>query len=189
MFKPFSPKRAKRTLERYDSWIQTVSARYGVPAAVVKAILYREMVQIDLVDYAADLAVGSGLFRKKDSSTGYAQIYGYVGVNAANFAVDRGLATYESLGIESDHRLDPDNLEDARLVWKKLHASKEANIELATLNLLAAAYEVVGHGDFDRMSDEELKLVMTRYNANVRHVTEYGERAFATYKAFLNGEM
>ena len=189
MFKPFSPTRAKRTLERYESWIQTVSTRYGVPEAVVKAILYQEMVQIDLVDYAADLAVGSGFFKKKDSSTGYAQIYGYVGLNAANFAVDHGLATYESLGIESDHRLDTNNLADVRLVWKKLHKNKEANIELATLNLLAAAYEVVGHGDFDRMSDEELKLVMTRYNADARHVTEYGERAFATYEAFLNGEM
>ena len=189
MFKPFSPMRAKKTLARYESWIQAVSARYSVPAAIVKAILYQEMVQIDLVDYAADLAVGSGLFKKKDSSTGYAQIYGYVGLNAANFAVDRGLATYESLGIESGHLLDSDNLADVRLVWKKLHKSKEANIELATLNLLAAAYEVVGHGDFDRMTDEEFKLVMTRYNADVRHVTEYGERVFAAYEAFLNGEM
>jgi hypothetical protein len=97
--------------------------------------------------------------------------------------VDHGLATYESLGISSDHRLDPDNVSDVRLVWKKLHKSPEANIELATLNLLVAAHEVIGHVDFDRMSDEELKLVMTRYNADVRHVTSYGEQAFATYKA------
>ena len=74
----------------------------------------------DHMDVAADLAVRLGIFPKKDSSTGYAQIFGYVGMNAANFAVDQGLSTYESLGIETDHRLDPANEDDVRLVWKLL---------------------------------------------------------------------
>jgi len=57
--------------------------------------------------------------------------------------------------------------------------------ENATLNLLVAADEVVGHTDFGSFSDDEIKLVLTRYNANVRHITAYGEEAFEHYKRFI----
>ena len=181
----YSSKKAERILTRYDGWIRIVSSRYGVPVEVIKAILFQEMTMIDLADIAADLVVKTNLFRKKDSSTGYAQIFGYVGLNALNFAVKRGLATYESVGISCVHRLDPNNPKDVRLVWKKLHSNPKANIEIATMNLLVAADEMTGRTDFSTFSDEELKLVLTRYNANVRHVTPYGERAYKKYREYL----
>lgn len=187
MLKLISPARAQQILSRYDEWIRTVSARYGVPEALIKAILYQEMTQIDIADPIADLTARSGLFGKQDSSTGYAQIFGYVGLNAINFAVDRGIATYESLGVECDHALDPDNKSDVRLVWKMLHDNPKANIEIATLNLIAAADEVVGRVDFGSLTDDELKLVMTRYNSNVRRITSYGEQVFRFYEAFRDG--
>ena len=162
-----------------------MSARYGVPSAVIKAILHLEMERIDIMDPLADLAVRTGLFAKQDSSTGYAQIFGYVGVEAINFAVDRRLTTYEQLGISCNHRLDPGNIKDVRLVWKKLNSDPKANIEIAALNLLAAADEVTGRIDFGSFSDDELKRVLTRYNAAVSHVTSYGEQAFLLYKSYL----
>ena len=67
-----SPKRAKKALTSHDGWIRIVANRYGVPAEAVKAILFQEMTMIDPLDVAADLAVWTNLFRKKDSSTGYA---------------------------------------------------------------------------------------------------------------------
>lgn len=173
--------RARRILGRYSGWIEAVSARYGVPSALIRAILFQEMTTMDLLDPLADLAVRCGVPWKKDSSTGYAQIFGYVGLNAVNFAVERGLATYGSLGITTDHRLDRDNHNDVRAIWKLLNRDPRANIEIAAINMLVAAEEMVGSTDFDSFTDEELKLVMTRYNAGVKHVTPYGEQVFRYY--------
>ena len=136
MLKLISPRRAEKILKTQSEWIRTVAARYGVPAAVIRAILYQEMIEIDLMDMLADLAVWSNLTAKKDSSTGYAQIFGRVGLNAVNFAADRGLTDYAALGIGSDHRLESTSREDVRLVWKLLHRDVRANIEIAALNLL-----------------------------------------------------
>lgn len=188
MLKLISPRRAEKILKAQGAWIDTVAARCGVPAAMIRAILYQEMVEIDLMDVLADLAVWSNLTAKKDSSTGYAQIFGRVGLNAVNFAVDRGLTDYAALGIGSDHWLDSTNRADVRLMWKLLHSNKRANIEIAALNLLCAAEEMTGRTDFAGFSEQELKLVLTRYNANVRSVTPYGERAYAHYLRYGGGK-
>lgn len=178
MFYLYSPKRAEKIIRKYDTWIHTTAGKYNLPACVLKAILYQELTQIDLMDVAADLAVWIGLFGKRDSSTGYAQIFGYVALNAANFAVDHGLADYASLGLPASRRLDPKNRKDVRLVWKKLFHDPEANIEFAALNLLSAAEEMTGRIDFSTYSEHELKLILTRYNADTRQVTPYGEAAY-----------
>ena len=183
----FSPERAERIIAGYDEWIGVVSQRYGVPAALIKAVLYQEMTQIDQFDVLADVAVQIAPHHIRDSSTGYAQIFGRVGLIAVNYAVDHGLATYESLGIDAKHRLDPDNRHDVFKVWVKLHGDAKANIEIATLNLLVCADEMVGRTDFNDFTDDELKLVLTRYNADVKRVTPYGEQSFAHFKRFCGG--
>lgn len=175
------PRRAEAILRRCGAWIDTVSRRYQIPGAVIRAILYQEMTTIDLLDPAADLAVQLGLFSRQDSSTGYGQIFGRTGLRAINFAADRGLTDYASLGLVCDHRLDENDKRDLRLVWNLLHSNWRANIEISALNLLCAAEEMTGRIDFAHYTDGELKLILTRYNANVRHVTAYGEAAFAHY--------
>ena len=187
MIRLYSPDKARKVIESYGAWIATVSGRYGVPVAVIKAMLFQEMTQIDAMDVVADVVVSTGLTSKKDSSTGYAQIFGWVGLAAVNYAVDRGLATYQSLGITCDHRLDVSNINDVRLVWKLLNTNPRANIEIATINLLVAAEEMVGRTDFATFGEQELKLVFTRYNANVQHVTPYGEEAYRYYEDYRDG--
>ena len=181
MYRLISDKKAEKILQKYREWIFTVANRYKIPASVIQAILYKEMTEIDLMDLAADLIVWTGLTRKKDSSTGYAQIFGYVGLNAINFAVDKGITDYASLGIKSNVRLDRKNQKDVRMIWKLLYKNQKANIEIAALNLLSAAEEMTGRIDFPGYTEEELKLVLTRYNANVKHVTSYGEKAYQHY--------
>ena len=188
MMKLINPSKAEGIIERYDAWIGQVAERYQVPAALIKAILYQEMTQIDLMDPVADIAVQIAPRYSRDSSTGYAQIFGRVGLAAVNFAVDRGLATYESLGISSDHRLDVASRRDVRKVWRKLHEDPKANIEIATLNLLVIADEMVGRLDFDTFSDDEIKLVLSRYNANTNQVTLYGEQAFQHYRRYSESD-
>ena len=171
-------------LERYDGWIETVARRYSMPSALLKAILYQEMTQIDVLDPVADIAVQIAPRYSRDSSTGYAQIFGRTGLAAVNYAVDRGLATYESLGIDTVRRLDSGNARDVHKVWLKLHRDPHANIEVAALVLLMFADELLGRTDFETFTDDEVKLVMTRYNADVDYVTKYGEQVFGHYKQF-----
>lgn len=174
-------KHAEKFIEEHSEWIDTVADRYHVPDAVIKSILYMEITRINMLDTAADLAVWSNLFPKKDSSTGPAQIFGRVGLEAVNFAVERGYTDYKSLNIDVDHVLDSNDPDDVRLIWKKLFSDEKANIEIATLNILSAADEMTGRVDFDSYNENEMKLVLTRYNADTRTVTPYGEEAYDHY--------
>ena len=185
LWKTIRPRRAEKLLERYDPWIDELSGKYAVPPELIRAILYKEMTGTDIMDLAADLAVRTGLFRKKDSSTGYGQIFGYVGLNAVNFAVDRGLTDYASLGLPP-RRLDPRNADDVKTVWRLLNRDPRANIEISTLNLLCAAQEMTGRIDFAHYTPQELKLILTRYNANVKHISPYGEEVYARAMAYKN---
>ena len=47
-----------------------------------------------------------------------------------------------------------------------------------------AAEEMTGRIDFASFSERELKLVFTRYNADVKYITSYGEQAYAYYLGF-----
>ncbi len=184
MIRTITPERAREILGEYASWIEEVSRRYGVPAAMIRAILYKEMTESDILDPLADLVVRTGLTSRKDSSTGYAQIFGVTGLRAVEYAVDRGLSTYESLGIETDHRLRDTDEEDIRLIWNRLHDDPCFNIEAAALNLLCCAEENAGRTDFSSFTEEEWKRVLTRYNANTAGITAYGEDTYRLMRDF-----
>ncbi len=195
MLKLFNPKAAERIIARYAPQINEISSRFALPAACIKAILYQEITGIDLFDILVDLLVqrnqrrgifGPGRLQKTDSSTGYAQIFGFVAINALNFAADRGLASYAALGVPTDHRLDPAALPDIRLVWGRLHRDPIFNMTAAALNLLSAAEEKTGRIDFPSYSPEELKLIFTRYNGTVPHITPYGEAVYQHYLRYLD---
>ncbi len=187
MWNPYSIKRTEHIITKLTPKIETVAQKYGMPAAAIQAVLRKEMPQINWIDFAADLAVACGGILKQDSSTGYMQIFGWVGLNAVNFAVDEGLATYESLGLRVDHRLDPQNRADVRWIWKKMQTDRTANLEIAALNLISCAKEMTGRIDFAHYTEEEWKLLFTRYNQNTRKVTPYGEETYAHYVRYLKG--
>ena len=194
MLKLFSPKAAERIIARYAPQIDEISSRFALPAACLKAILYQEITGIDLFDVLMDLLVqrnqrrgvsGAGRLQRADSSTGYAQIFGFVAINAVNFAADRGLAHYAALGLPADRRLDPAALPDIRLVWGRLHRDPVFNMTAAALNLLSAAEEKTGRIDFPSYTPEELKRIFTRYNGTIPHVTPYGEAVYQHYLRYL----
>ena len=188
MLRLYSSRRAERLLSRYDAWMREIAERWGVPAAAQKAILYQELTRMDFGDLLADLAVVLGLPWKRDSSTGPGQVFGAVGLRAVNFAVDRHLTDYASLGLELGHRLCDTNRQDVRAVWRMLHRDRRRNLEIAALNLLSAAEEMTGVTDFSALTEEQLKLTFTRYSANARRVTPYGEEAYRRYILYLTDE-
>lgn len=203
MLKLYSKAAAERILRRYEPWIDEVAARYALPSPFIKAFLYREITEIDLLDLAADLAVrvnwlvypltgGSarrrigaesrrGLLGRLDSSTGYAQIFAFVAINAVGFALDRGLADHESLGVDPAHRPDSGDPDDLREMWRRLNRDRKFNMEAAALNLIAAAEETTGRIDFGGYSADEIKRIFTRYNGTANHITAYGEEAYRHY--------
>ena len=181
----YNEKQIGKIIGRNREWIDAVSARFRIPAAAIVAVLRKELKEIDYLDTAADLIVGMGIFKKKDSSTGPMQIFGKTGVRAVNFATDKGIASYDELGIASSHRLDEKDPRDVRLIWKRLHRDEHANIEIAALNLLSAVEEMTGKTDFSGCTPEELKHVFTRYNQNTHRITPYGEETYRYYLQYL----
>ena len=209
----YNSRAVERIIQKHAEDIHEISAVYGLPGPFLQAILYQEITQIDLVDLLVDEAVrlnwkayslrerltgntgkngtmnrGRSLRGKLDSSTGYAQIFAFVAINAVNFAVERGLITYEDLGIRSDHILDPDLPADRRYMWHRLNRDKSFNLKAAALNLIAAAEEVTGRIGFDGYSAEEIKRIFTRYNGTMKQISPYGEEAYLHYLRYAGRE-
>lgn len=189
MLRLYSPARAERLLRENAGLIDDIALRRGVPGAVLRAILYKELTEIDLLDVFADLAVGfywfrydlrkapprltRGVFGKKDSSTGWAQIFAYVALRALREARDHGLPV-------------PDAPETLGRVWRKLRRDRRFNLDCCALNLLSCASEMTGQYGFDGLTEAELKRVLTRYNADADRVTTYGEAAYGHYLRYLS---
>ena len=47
---------------------------------------------------------------------------------------------------------------------------------------------MIGQLDFSTFSDDEMKLVLSRYNADTSQVTPYGEQAFQHYKRYSESD-
>ncbi len=192
MFRLYGKKKTEAILARCAGYADELEQRFGVPAAALKAVVYQEVRQIDLMDVAADAAVRlywaayrllrrPPRFGKRDSSTGYAQVFAATAIDSINFAADRGIADYRALGLLTDHRLQKENPADLRMIWLMLHRNRQFNLLAAALTLRAAAQEMTGRIDFSAYSPDELQLIFTRYNAKADHVTAYGREVYARY--------
>ncbi len=200
MFHLYSFSSAKRAIGRESAFIVQVAKKYSVPASWIRAILLKEMTELNPLDPIADAAVklyylqyrltgrvprsSLPFLGKKDSSTGWGQIFGFVAIDAINRAADRKLTDYQELGLPVDHRLKKDSPDDLWLVWKRLNRDRYFNIEVCALNLLSCAEEMNGRSDVLSFSPEEIKRTFTRYNANVRSITQYGEKTFEYEREF-----
>ena len=203
----YSRRKIASLLAEWEPKLEEIGRKYPVDVCCVKAVLFTEMLRINMLDVAADFAVhsywlrgdirrklfeagflksdrpllGGRVFCKKDSSVGLAQIFGFVAIDAINFAIGRGFALAAELGVPEGRRLDKSRDEDLRYIWTRALRDRGFNIELCALNLLAAAQERTGRVDFGSYSPEELKLIFTRYNGTVNGISSYGEEAYARY--------
>ena len=182
MFRLYSAEKTAAILDGLSPLVSRISSDYGIPSACVKAILYREIREIDVLDLAADAAVRHGWFGRTDCSTGYAQIFARVAIRALDFAEDRGLESAARLGVERP--LSEKNPADVRRIWLRLNEESEFNLRMGTLNLLSAAEETVGTRDFAGMTPEQMKRAFSRYNSSSGAVTSYGEEAYGFYLRF-----
>ena len=195
MIKLYSTTKAGEIVRDNHALIGRVCSSCRIPPAYLEAVLLSEIPEIDLFDFFADTAVALNwlrysLFRsykperhtrnplrKFDSSTGYGQIFSRVAIEALLFARSRGIPAGDC--ITGD--LSPENPDDLRRVWFRLRHDKEFNLTCTALNLVAAADQMTGRIAFEEYTPEEIKLIFSRYNGNVRHITAYGEKAYAYY--------
>ena len=205
MIKLYSQNRAERILRSLDSDIEGICRTVHLPSAVLKAVLYKEITDIDVFDPLADAIVAfnwqrvhllnhlpdlegkqnkSGFFLKFDSSTGYGQIFARTAILAIRFATTHGIITTETLGLGMGQTFSPDSPADVFEIWKKLHRERSFNLACSSLNLLFAAWDMNGRITFENFSPDELKRTFTRYNANVRQITPYGEVTYQYYLKF-----
>lgn len=193
MIRRYSERRARRILADCAPHIMEAESAFGVPCACMQAILYRELTGMDWMDPLADLAVilywrfrpvwdRLSLPAKRDSSTGYGQVFACSAISAINFAAEKGFAAAELQSLPTS--LDAQNPEHVKMVWFRLHRDVRFNILAASLCLLQAADEMTGSTDFSILTPEELQLTFTRYNANTRAVTAYGRETYRYYQTF-----
>jgi len=205
LFRLYSPRQAERIIRRYDDWLQTMQEHYGVPCGCIKTVLFQEMTAMDGLDILADWSVKlywlkysllsrlrrickmppypgfpGGLLRKRDSSTGYGQVFARTAIQAIRFSLEKGLdESPQALGLKNVP--DENEPDDLRLIWYRLHREPRFNIRMAALTLLSAAEETTGRMDFSSYTPEEIQLIFTRYNANTKSVTDYGREAYQYY--------
>jgi len=202
MLKLYTRGRIQRILRRLRPQLAAIEAEYGVPVPCMQAILAQEMPQIDALDALADMAVAlywlrwrvkkrllprlspaKPLLGKRDSSTGYAQIYAVTAIGAICYAVSQGITDKSALGLSAAF-LDPKEPADLCRIWHRLRKDRVFNLRCAALNLLYAGAQMTGSDDLAAASPEELQLIFTRYNANALHITAYGRQAYQLYLAF-----
>lgn len=214
MFRLYGKKKVLRLIDGLAPTIRSVAEKYPVEEAQLRAVLFREMTEIDLLDVLADAVValhwkrldlrralcraglakserpllGGKIFGRKDSSTGWAQVYGFVGVDSINFAVGRGLATAEALGLSGGRVPERGNDDDLRDIWTRLRRDRAFNLELCALTLLASADERLGRAELRSPTEDELKRVFTRYNGRVPGISRYGEETCGYYLRFREKE-
>lgn len=113
---------------------------------------------------------------RKDSSTGFCQIFASTAINAYNYAIKRGYIVGETYDKTDWHTVFN--------VWNKLHTDVEYTIEMAALVLLHAA-DLVKISDITyEYSADDVKKVLARYNGTNDKAQEYGERNYQIYDLF-----
>ena len=202
MIKLYNIKKAREIVRDNHVLIGRICTSCRIPPAYLEAVLLTEIPEIDLFDFFADSAVALNwlrysLFRsyepekhtrnplrKFDSSTGYGQIFSRVAIEALLFARSRGIPAGECITGE----LSPENPDDLRRVWFRLRHDKAFNMTCSALNLVSAADQMTGRIGFDGYTPEEIKLMFSRYNGNVRHITAYGEKAYEYFQQLSDGK-
>ena len=209
MLKIYTQPQIEKIIAGQAEWLASLERMYGIPRACIQAVLFKEMSDTDILDILADFAVKcywikfdalsffrrilkkpplrdfpGGLLKKRDSSIGYAQIFGYVAIRAIHFSFSHGLdGDLASFNLPARKSLDEKNPADLRLIWRKLNQDPAFNLRMAALNLISAAEEMTGRIDFSSYTPEEFQLIFTRYNADSRSITAYGRE---TYQCFLS---
>lgn len=196
----YDEKSALRALEKQEGVIDDICLACALPPACLKAVLMTELTEMDILDPLADAVVainwlgapllmpdegGGSPLRKLDSSTGYGQIFARVAIEAIRFAEAQGIPARRLLGLNA--LPSAEKPEDLEAVWHRLNRDTRFNLSCSALNLLHCAHQMTGRVAFDSYTPRELKLILTRYNADVKHVTPYGEKAYAYYLRFSVG--
>ena len=200
LFHLYSQDSARKIIDQNSALIDSICNSYHLPSAYLNAILRMELPELNLFDKLADALVAFNWVRYKlfgtfdlerhtrnplkkfDSSTGYAQIFAQVAINAILFAQSQDIPVF--LGIPGE--LFPFRPDDLKLTWTRLHRDKVFNLSCAALNIIHAAFEMTGRIDFGGYNEREIKMILSRYNGNAELISPYGEKAYLYYLEYVD---
>lgn len=174
-----------------DATITKFSNEYRIPKEFVQSVLFREIWCYSLGDATSDTMVrdyyqwklgnkSEPLIKKTDSSTGLGQIFAKTAINALNNANDRGF-------ISLSAKYDKNNWRHMWTIWSNLHDDDSFNIQCCALVILDCQYEYeeeVPYDDFFDYSEEQIKMILARYNGYGEAAEEYADICYEYYEIF-----
>ena len=170
----YTTKQCLNILRYYHSYITAVAQKFHMPSAMIRAILYRELTCYGYDDLLADGMVVeyytggpfANLHKKKDSSTGLAQIFA-------------------STAIEAEKKLGYNNTRNIWTMWQYLNDDYNSIfycgmvLRMEAMNLGMHKYEEIFYKNYSFISK-----VFARYNGGSKN---YGKTVLKIYKQFLKG--
>ena len=169
----FSEHEVLQKIYENEEHIINAANQFNLPSNMIRAVLYRELMCLGYEDYVADnwvlnnytaFPVTSYSIKRKDSSTGIAQIFA-------------------KTAIKSEKNYFGENTtEDVFTMWQKLQDDK-TNIYYCAL-VLASEAKSLGYDTISKNDYEKMKNVFTKYNGS----EEYGEYVLENYKQFQKND-
>lgn len=159
----------------YDGLITRMARKLQMRKSFIQTAIAWEASAENILDVAQDLLVING--EVSDSSTGVGQIFGWVAINARNWAIQQGYL--------NDTIRDSNNQNDVSEIWHKLYNDRAFNIETCAYVLKWGAVVEKGYSsNMLNYTESQIKGTIARYNGTNDDAVEYGERNYAIYQAF-----
>jgi len=182
-----------------DTHFTAVAAQFGMRKALVQTVAFWERWREHPDDPVVDIAVQEQLEYKvefqewfngggvgspplnpglpEDSSTGFSQIFGAVGIKCRNWAIESSLMAGEPHSATSP--------QDMLFTWSELRTNVMFNVATAAAVLWWGATDV-GVANIPRfeLTEMEVKSTLARFNGTSAEATEYGVRTWHIYQVF-----
>ncbi|MEG0836248.1 MAG: hypothetical protein RR413_12485, partial [Christensenellaceae bacterium] len=164
-FAPNKSVDAIKIIDKYDVDIASVAEEYGVPANLIKSVLYREQTFLMPFEDFADQI-------NETSSLGLGQIKAETAIEAEN-------------QYSGEYRKSIDNEKDIDEMRKTL-ANPHKNIEYIAMVLAMEANELGINLLGKELSKEDIAAVFGKYNGSGDSAKKYGEETLRYYNVFSN---
>ncbi|MGW4211534.1 glycoside hydrolase domain-containing protein [Lentzea sp. NPDC004789] len=171
---PNSTTDAFNVIMKYDGLITELAQTLRMRKAAIQCPLLWEYRKFNSLDTAADAAVIAGV--DGDCSTGLAQIFAWVAIDARNQCIRDGI-------INGDI-MNKDNSDHIKAVWNKLHYDPIYNVSTIPLVLIEAARLITLPRPRLDWFEYQYRDTLARYNGTGPKAQEYGRQLIGLFRVF-----
>lgn len=110
---------------------------------------------------------------------GYGQIYAKTAIDAINWYKNK-----DKDDEEKENVYNVENWKERKYVWDKLREDNSYNISMVPLVLMYGADEKDLNTSYWKHNEDEIKIMLSRYNGYNEAAQEYGRQAYNCYVIF-----